>query len=162
MSDKKPSIVVPFERIAVLGNRFFATRAVNSSSIQVVVNRRLVSLKDVLFDTGSELTTLPTKFADDNAIPYSKSTANRFVVRGATGQANVQIDRLTYRFKELPHLEFETWCAFSETVPRPLWSLQDVVANFAMRHRLPNRSLPFGALELELLNAHQGRTVAPL
>lgn len=158
------TVILPIERPRVLGNRATASQAVFPASLRVTCQPSgLVPLANVLFDTGTHLSTLPLKFASDNGIPFSKASTDSIQIRGTTGTSRkVHIGHITYRFKEFPYLEFSTLCAFNPHIRRPLWSLHDVEMNFFIKHLSSTQHAPFGALQLDLRSNHQGKEVLPI
>ena len=110
----------------------------------------------VLFDTGSQLTTIAIPLAEKLQIPFDRQ--RRVTIHGTTGTGSGFIAPMWFSLVGLPELQFESLCCFSPVpLGRPLLSLKDVIAHFRLRSLLRSRLHPLGSLLLQLHRHHKGQ-----
>jgi hypothetical protein len=120
-------------------------------------DRNYVRVGGAIFDTAGGFTTLPAGWAKRAGIHFETTTASELPVVGVTGRGSVYMNRATFSFPDIPHLQFTSLCAFSPTAPYPLLALGDVVNNFHLSTSPESAEHPLGAFLLRLRSDHTGR-----
>jgi hypothetical protein len=109
-----------------------------------------------LFDTGTQLTTIPVGVARAAGIPLSLSQS--IGVRGTMGGGHGFLAPLWFSFPQLPQWQFESACCFTPNpVPRLLLSLADLIRHFTLQTTLPTPVYPHGGVVLRLRPDHGGQ-----
>jgi hypothetical protein len=112
----------------------------------------------VLFDTGSQLTTISIPQAEKLRIPFDRQRPVTIHGTTGTGIGKGFIAPMWFSLAGLPELQFESLCCFSPVpLTLPLLSLKDVIAHFQLRTLLPSRLHPLGSLVLKLHGRHKGQ-----
>jgi hypothetical protein len=109
-----------------------------------------------LFDTGTQLTTVPLSLARAKGIPFSLRQSIGF--RGTTSSGHGFLAPLWFSFPQLPQWQFESACCFTpDPIPRLLLSLADLIRHFTLRTTLPTPVYPHGGVVLRLRPDHGGQ-----
>lgn len=109
-----------------------------------------------LFDSGTQLTTIPIAMAEQLSIPFA--TDRPVSVDGAVGTGKGYLSPVLYSFPGLPELQFEALCCFSEyQLRQPLMSLTDLLSQFTLRTLRPSHKHPLGSFVLRLHSGQQGQ-----
>ena len=109
-----------------------------------------------LFDTGTEVSTIPFSIAHmaDITVPTNRPAR----IQGATGVAPGFLAPFRFCVLGLEHLMFEGLACFTAlNLKRPLLALTDVLSHFEMRSVSATALHPLGSLELRLHKNHQGK-----
>jgi hypothetical protein len=149
-------VIARQQRLPILRRRVLSGFALEIElAVELLCHDGRWRLTPFLFDTGTQLTTMPVKLASEVGIPIPEHRP--VVVQGATGTASGFVGPLDFSFSWLPEYQFRSTCCFT-TVPlrRPLLSLNELVRHFTIRTLLPSRVHPLGSLLLRLHRKHEG------
>lgn len=98
-----------------------------------------------LIDTGSVISRLPISLAEDFGIPIpDRREGVAMRITGSAGSALAYGGKATIAFPDMPQLEFEIDCCFTETGAYPILGCYDLDSKFILRHGQSARNRRYG------------------